>query len=209
MAKDAIAFLLAATLLGGCKNSPDKSGHAAVVEAAPPVYTEPPTIDAGLSVEQAYAAIPHRRTIWAASESSVPSQEKAYLNVIFRVLDQAVAVRVASLQNYSNQRFDDSDTDGEFDRLITFVRGMPVPKALSAYHKDILDGLSGQRQFFQDWKSARGGVAYAQQIGNHPGVRSSSAALRAAYNELMASYPGEAQANKDAFFDYHCALDFL
>jgi hypothetical protein len=33
--------------------------------------------------------------------------------------------------------------------------------------------------------------------------------LRAAYNELMARYPGEAQANKDAFFDYHCALDFL
>jgi hypothetical protein len=209
MAKGAIAFLLAAALLGGCKNSPDKSGSAAVVEAAPPAYSEPPTIDAGLTVEQAYAAIPHRRTIWADGESSVPSEEKAYLNVIFRVLDQAVAVRVASLQSFSNQRFDDSDTDAEFDRLITFVRGMPVPKALSAYHKDILDGLSGQRQFFQDWKSARGGFAYAQQIGNHPGVRSSSAALRAAYNELMARYPGEAQANKDAFFDYHCALDFL
>jgi hypothetical protein len=143
MAKGAVVFFLATTFLGGCKASPDKPGHAAVVEAAPPVYTEPPTIDAGLSVEQAYAAISHGRTIWADSESSVPYQEKAYLNVIFRVLDQAVAVRVASLQNYSNQRFDDFDTDAEFDRLITFVRGMPVPKALSAYHKDILDGLSG------------------------------------------------------------------
>lgn len=57
MAKGAIAFLLAATFLGGCKNSPDKSGGAAVVEAALPVYSEPPTIDAGLSVEQAYAAM--------------------------------------------------------------------------------------------------------------------------------------------------------
>jgi hypothetical protein len=209
MPKGAAAFFLAMTLLGGCKASPDKSGSAAVVEAAPPVYSEPPTIDAGLSVEQAYAAIPHRRTVWAESESSVPSQEKAYLSVMFQVLDQAVAVRVASLQNYSNKRFDDSDTDAQFERLITFVRGMPVPNALSAYHKDILDGLSGQRRFFQDWKSARGGFAYAQQIGNHAAVRSSSAALRAAYNELMAKYPSEAQANKDAFFDYHCALDSL
>jgi hypothetical protein len=208
MAKMAVVFFLAVTLLGGCKASPDKAGSV-VAEATPPVYSEPPTIDTGLSVEQAYAAIPHRRTTWMESESSVPSEEKLYLKVIFQVLDQAVAVRVASLRNYANERFDASDTDAEFDRLIAFVRGMPVPKTLSAHHKHILDGLSGQRQFFQDWKAARGGFAYAQQLANHPAVRTSSAALRAAYNELMAKYPNEAQANKDAFFDYHCALDFL
>jgi hypothetical protein len=40
-------------------------------------------------------------------------------------------------------------------------------------------------------------------------VQAASAAARAAYGELMSKYPGESQSNKDAFFDFHCALDFL
>jgi hypothetical protein len=31
----------------------------------------------------------------------------------------------------------------------------------------------------------------------------------AAHNELMARYPNESATNKDAPFDYHCALDLL
>jgi hypothetical protein len=162
-----------------------------------------------LSAEQAYAAIPHRRTIWIEGQSAVPAEEKAYLKVMFQVLDQAVAVRVASLQRFSSERYDASDTDAQFDQLIKFVRAMPVPKALTVYHKHILDGFSGQRQFFQDWKSARERFAYAQQIAGHPGVRNSSEAIRAAYDELMSKYPRESATNKDAFFDYHCAWDFL
>jgi hypothetical protein len=174
-----------------------------------PQYSDPPTVDVGLGVEQAYAAIPHRRTIWVESDTTVPAEEKDYLNVMFQVLDQAVAVRVAGLQNFSSGKFDSVNIDGEFDRLITFVRAMPVPKTLTSYHKDILDGLSDERQFFAEWKSQRDGFEFAKQIGNHPGVRAASAALKTAYSELMTKYPNESQANKDAFYDYHCALDFL
>jgi hypothetical protein len=31
----------------------------------------------------------------------------------------------------------------------------------------------------------------------------------AGHNDLMPRYPNESVINKDAFFDYHCALDFL
>lgn len=172
-------------------------------------YSDPPAVDVGLAVEQAYAAIPHRRTVWVDSETTVPSEEKAYLKVMFQVLDEGVAVRVAGLQNFSNGNYDSVNVDTEFDRLISFVLSMPVPKGLGSYHKDIVAGLSGQRQFFADWKSQRDGFAFTHQIGNHPGVQASSSALRTAYGELMSKYPNESQANKDAFFDYHCALDFL
>jgi len=202
--------------LGGCKNSATKTIDSAVnsparVAAAPVLvrYDDVPMIEAGITVDQAYAAIPHRRTVWIESDSAVPSEDKPYLKAIFQVLDQAVAVRVASLQNYSSQRFDASDTDGELKKLIDFVNAMPVPKTLTTYHAEILAGLTGERQFFQDWRRERDQFGYAQQIANHPGVRSCSAALRAAYSELMAKYPTENSRNKDAFFDYHCALDFL
>jgi hypothetical protein len=223
MAKRALLIFAATTLLVGCKNSSEvpKSSSAirsvaaaanadrAAVSATPVQYNDPPTANVGLSVEQAYAAIPHRRTIWADSETTVPSDESAYLKVIFQVVDQAIAVRVAGLQNFSNQQFDSANVDAEFDRLITFAGSMPVPKALASYHKDILQALSSERQFFADWKSQGDRFPFAQQIAGHPGVQSASSAARAAYSELMAKYPRETQSNKDAFFDYHCALDFL
>ena len=209
MGKIVIVGLLAFVVAGGCKSPAEKAVGAEVVEAAPSRYSEPPSFDTGLSVEQAYAAIPHRRTIWVESESSIPTEEKTYLKAMFQVVDQAIAVRVASLQNFANGQFDVMDTDAEFDLLIKYVREMVAPKKLAAYHQDILNGLTGERQFFHDWREARGGFPYARQIQNHPGVKSASAAIRAAYGELMANYPGENETNKAAFFDYHCALDFL
>jgi hypothetical protein len=185
-------------------------GNPTAAESAPPLQqSAPPILDVGLSVEQAYAAIPHRRTVWVETDSTVPDEERAYLRVIFRVIDQAVAVRVAGQQNLSAQQFDSSDPVANYDRLIGFVRAMPVPNALATYHQRILEALAGQQQFFADWKAEREQFRFAQQVGEHAGVRNASAALRAAYNELMAKYPGESPTNKDAFFDYHCALDFL
>jgi hypothetical protein len=216
-----LVLLIAIVLLGGCRSKSEKAAPAA--ESAPvagtpgnpaaqPIaaaYSEPPTFDVGLSVEQAYAAIPHRRTVWDENNSTAPAEEKTYLKVIFEVIDQGVAVRVAGQQNFSSQQFDRVNAASDYDQLITFARGMPVPGPLAAYHQKILTGLTGQQQFFADWMAEREQFKYAQQIANHLGVRSASAALRAAYNELMAKYPNESASNKDAFFDYHCALDFL
>ena len=162
-----------------------------------------------MGVEQAYAAIPHRRTVWTEEGSAVPAEEKGYLKAVFQILDQAVAVRVATLKDYSSNRFDGVDVDAEFDLLISYVQAMAVPGKLTTYHQDILDGLLGEKQFFSEWRRQRDKFPFAEQIANHPGVRSSSAALRRAYAELMAKYPGEGATNKEAFFDYHCALDFL
>ena len=78
-------------------------------------------------------------------------------------------------------QFDSVDTDAEFEMLIKYVREMAAPRKLAAYDKDILDGLTGERQFFHEWKTARGSFPYAQQIQNHPRVQSASAALKAAY----------------------------
>jgi len=230
MTTRATLFFVAVTLLGGCKNRNELPKFASAVQPAgtanserpsvsatpalsvittPAHYDDPPTADVGLTVEQAYAAIPHRRTIWAESESTIPPADKAYLKVMFQAVDQAIAVRVAGLQGFSSQQFDSINVDAEFDRLIIFARAMAVPTALAAYHNDILHALSGEQQFFAEWKSRRDGFPSAQEIANHPGVRAASSASRAAYNELISKYPAENQSNKEAFYDYHCALDFL
>jgi len=203
-----MVLCIVVVLLAGCKNrTVETAGAEAEAAALPP--GEPPVLDVGISVAQAYAAIPHRRTVWSESDSTVPAAQQAYLRAIFAVLDQGVAARVAGLEHYSAQQFDAAEPVENYDRLIAYVRGLAPPPALSTYQGKVLEALAAQRQFFADWKAAGDGFPYAQKIGEHAGARQASDALRAAYNELMAHYPNEGASNKDAFFDYHCALDFL
>jgi len=192
--------------VGGCNSSP---GRPEVVKAQTLDYGTPPTFNVGLTVEQAYAAIPHRRTVWSDADSNASSAEKAYLKTMFEVLDQATAARVAGLQNYAAGHSDYSDPDAEYEQLITFVQSMTPPPKLATYHTLVLQGLTNQRQFFTEWKAKADHFGYPQIVSTHPAVQRASGALRSAYQELMRRFPAEAQTNKDAFFDYHCALDFL
>ena len=45
--------------------------------------------------------------------------------------------------------------------------------------------------------------------GEASAVHTASARLHEAYGQLMRLYPEEGAQNRDAFFDYLCALDFL
>jgi len=200
---------MALAFLNACKKSATEPQVVAAQPAAPGQYSDPPSLDPGISVDDAYAAISHRRTVWAESESTVPAPERDYLKVMFTLEDEAVAARVAGLQKYSRGQFDDSNVDSEFDQLISFGHSVVPPESLKTYHNDIVDALVAQQQFFREWKSAGSQFAYAQRIAENPEAQKASGELKAAYNELMSKYPQEGQTNKDAFFDYHCALDFM
>lgn len=200
------AIALVLTQFSGCKVS---AGKPEVVQAQTLDYGDPPTFSVGLSVDKAYEAIPHRRTVWNEADSTASPSEKAYLKTIFEVLDQATAVRVAGMRNYAAGHADYSDPEADYTQLINFINGITPPQKLEAYHNDIVQGLTNQRQFFTDWKAQGDKFGYPNIVRTHPGVQKASGALRSAYGELMKLFPAEAAANKDAFFDYHCALDFL
>ena len=127
---------------------------------------------------------------------------------MFQVLDATVVARVAGIQNYSRGDFTSFDAEGQLGQLNDYVRQAHVPPALVDYNSRILAALTGEQQFFRDWKNDPEHFDYMRQVNNHPGVNQSSAALRAAYQDLMSKYPQENKSNQDAFFDYHCAADF-
>ncbi|HEX5425878.1 MAG TPA: hypothetical protein VFW94_20180 [Candidatus Acidoferrales bacterium] len=177
--------------------------------ALDPLSGEPPIVNVGLTVEQAYAALPHRRTVWDASNSTAAPDEQAYLGTIFKLVDQAIAVKVAGLQNYSRGDFTSVDIDAQYEALLNYASAMNVPSALTTYHQDILAALSNEREFFRDWNADRTNSAFTAQFQTNPQVQAASAASRAGYGELMRAFPNEPAVNKGAFYDYHCALDFL
>ena len=95
MLRRLLLLLLAMVSGAACWSKADTNVDTSAAAAATVQPSDPPAIDAGLSVDQAYAAIPHRRTVWAEADSSAPADERAYLRVIFEVIDEAVTVRVA------------------------------------------------------------------------------------------------------------------
>ena len=196
-----------------CAFSACQSGDAGTrtTQRALPKIEAVPTSNLSLSVDEAYAAIPHRRTAIAFSGSNVPRADQDYLQVVFAAIDQAVLLRVATYQSFSRGQTADALPISRMDRLIRFLQSIDPPPHLKAYHKKIEQAVSDQRAFFDDWRSHGSDFPYAQSasLGTHPKVASSSSALKEAYGILMQRYPGESPHNKEAFFDYHCALDFL
>jgi hypothetical protein len=169
----------------------------------------PPAVNVGITVDQAYAAIPHRHIVWDDSHSPIPQSGRTYLGTMFQVIDEAVELRVAGQLDFSAGRFDSDDIVGQFDELIAYARGLTVPARLSYYHRYIVRCLSSERKVFADWKSQQTNFPYAQDIAKDPDVLDASRAVHAAYLCLVLIYPNETRNNKDAFYDYHCALDFL
>lgn len=174
-----------------------------------PSISEVPVFSLPLTVTQAYQAIPHQRTEFNGTFSRVPASEKAYLELMFSVVDQAIAVRVSTLRAYNDG---DRTEDGlaQYQTLIDFVDTVTPPDSLNGYHNDIKLSLAAQQAFFQDWRAQSRGFAHrGNAVGNHPQVKTASTHLHSAYGTLMAQFPDEDSINKSAFFDYHCALDFI
>ena len=197
--------------LSGC----DITSHEPTVSASqpgnpPPSVESVPNPDLSMSVEDAYAAIPHRRTAMNFDTSKLSEADRRYLAVAFNVIDQSIRLRVTAYRRFSDSP-DAANLISEMDRMIDFMQKVPPPARLTAYHELLTKALSDQRAFFADWQSAGQQFQYGSpgKLASHPKVQSASNELRQAYQILMNEYSGEDSHNQDAFFDYHCALDFL
>jgi len=158
-----------------------------------------------LTVQEAYEAIPHRRTIFDYNTALMSSQEKNYLSEVFRLTDLATVERVNMLiwlhtdgqkggvaKNYSNI----------LERLYEFS----PPAGLVNFHKLIISSIEEQRKALYKWGNS---LFDYSKLSKEMLVRSSSAKLKRAYSIIMKKYPKEGNHNKQAFFDHLCALDFI
>ena len=176
----------------------------------PATIADPPTLNLDVSVDAAYAAIPHRRTAMNFAASNMPDQDKRFLAAVFHVIDQAIRLRVTAYQKSEKGQLGDAQF-ADFDTLIDYLQNAEAPTALSSYKARVVQALSDQKAYFQEWREQGQEFQYGtpQTLSTHAKVQSASSALREAYGILMELYPSEGELNKAAFFDYHCALDFV
>ncbi|MEZ0225459.1 MAG: hypothetical protein ACAH83_12960 [Alphaproteobacteria bacterium] len=159
-----------------------------------------PQISQAMTVDDAYKAIPHKKTRFDASAASAEmgAAEKAFLDTFFGLSDLAVAERVGTQVALSEKRA----TAAHYDEILHRLESLSVPPQLAAAHRLVTDAVKEQRQYLDTLK---GGGAFD---ANAPLVESSHQKLIQAYNELMRLYPSENEHNRQAFFDHLCALDF-
>src|SRR5438105_473735 len=108
--KAAIALLASLSAASACDASAAKSPSqtadkpiAAPARNSQPSLARAPTLDLGLSVEAAYAAIPHRRTTLDFAASSIPEADQRFLQVAFHVIEEGIRARVAAYQALSKR----------------------------------------------------------------------------------------------------------
>lgn len=155
-------------------------------------------------VEKAYRAIPHRRTVFKPKASQIPPREQQYLTKLFRLVDQAIVQRVGMTQWVLSGGKRGAKAKA-YPQILGRLGKLEPPESLGGVHTLVVGAIKEQKKVLDRF-------ARKEASGNpesHPLVQSSSQKLHRAYGELMRTFPQEPKHNKDAFYDYLCALDFL
>ncbi len=172
--------------------------------AAESVATNNTTIAMSMSVADAYRAIPHQQTTFAPDTASMPSDERRFVESLFKLTDIAVAERVQSL-HYFQTRGQQGSAPRNYSTLVARLDALNAPGSLTQVKTLVTSAITEQKQYF----STLDPKTKLKFNAHDPLVQSSHRKLIAAYQLLMSEYPSEDAHNKKSFFDHLCALDFI
>lgn len=166
------------------------------------------TYSYGITVAEAYAAVPHQRTVFDSQKSLLGAEQIQSLNVLFDFTDKCLVLRIeglAALKNNDISKLDKIVAD--YQKLIQSFEKIAFPVVLRSVQKEIV-GAVKQHQHFFVLKSQGKQNTTSLSFALDQDVNQSSQKLRVAYGQLMRAFSTEPAVNKQAFFDYLCALDF-
>jgi len=163
---------------------------------------------AAMTTEEAYAAIPHRRTTFEPPASGLPPAQSESLQRLFAFTDRGVVLRVQSM--VARRNGDAKETkrvlDG-YDALIEETRTARMAPEVVTARDQVVEALQMHRKFLA---SRPTGFTFPRaELASTPDVSQASRKLQGAYGALMKSFPGESPKHKQSFYDYLCALDYL
>jgi hypothetical protein len=192
----------------------DSTGHrprhslfSELLPMVPRLLEEPlavTTSAADMSVEEAYRAIPHRRTVFDTGTARMSAEEREYLRRLFDLVDLGIVERVGTL-GWLKSKGGREPSAENYDRVVNQLNALSVPPRLGSVHRLVSEAMVEQRAALAEWRK----TAVPANLAGHPLVARSSGRLQRAYGELLALFPQEDAHNKAAFFDYLCAMDFI
>jgi len=154
-----------------------------------------------MGTEQAYQLIPHQRTVFQLHKTNLPASEAQQVAKLLTLSEKAMVERVNALKNGASK----TGYLSRIDSILWQIEQLQVPGQVEAARDHIQLAVQQHRSFFE-LQNVSGSNARASR---NQLILSSHKHLLSAYGVLMQSYPEEAKHNKQAFFDYLCALDFI
>jgi hypothetical protein len=164
-----------------------------------------------LSVEEAYQAIPHKRTVFDVRASTLSAAQSNALKQLFELADRGIVLRVQGLRTL--QSTSNSEVHSVllgYRSLINAVASLRVPAEISPAQDLMMESIQLHQQFFEtQFGNKQSGGKADVAVRQNREVNQASQKLIAAYGSLIKAFPGEPAVNRQAFYDYLCALDFL
>lgn len=165
-----------------------------------------------MSVDEAYRAIPHQKTDFDRSVAHMQSDEAAYLDTFFTLINAAIVAKVQALQWLSSGGSSGSSYTryhATIDAILTDFNQLRIPAGLQDMQKQVVAAVQLHSEYFadQDERSVRGERFYFSAADKR--IVASSRLLIQSYNRLMKTYPDASRNNRQAFYDHLCALDFI
>lgn len=156
----------------------------------------------------------HRFTPYLRNESPLTLPESEYLQNLFILAELAMKNRIDA-QRYFGQGKDQivkENFNYRYERLLEAFAALTPPNKKTAKAQELIkQAMTEQSMFINEWADAPYDQTpkYRRTFSRHEYVQSSHKKLLKAYNLLMRAYPKETANNKQAFFDYLCAMDFI
>jgi hypothetical protein len=162
-----------------------------------------------MTVEEAYAAIPHQRTTFDARTSKLPAAQVDSLQRLFALSDQGVILRIEGMRAHRSRNAAElTRVLQAYDALIENLGAQQFAAEVAPVRNLVVTALRDQKRFIASRPA--GSMQFARnELAMTPDVKRASGNLHQAYGLLLKAFPGEAARNKAAFFDYLCALDYL
>jgi hypothetical protein len=154
-----------------------------------------------MEIDQAYRLIPHQRTTFKLHRSNLPQSEARSVAHLLSLAEQAMVERVDALAKGPDR----SGYLSRIDSSLWQIDHLEVPTNIEPARGHILTAVRQHRAYFE----LHGSDGSQTKAARQQLIQSSHGHLISAYNRLMKTYPTETQHNKQAFFDYLCALDFI
>jgi Domain of unknown function (DUF4124) len=183
--------------------------HSSVETIATPATALPLGTHYALTIEEAYAAIPHKRTVFEPKQSLLPSTRITILRQLFDIADEAIVLKIIAgkaMQANDTQRV--KKTISDYDALINHLSNLNVSSEIKPVHANLLTAIQKHQHHFQT-KQTQFETTNRYDQGFTPDIHEASRTLQQAYGLLIQTFPQESNNNKAAFYDYLCALDFL
>jgi hypothetical protein len=165
---------------------------------------------AAMTVDQAYSALKHRRTVFDASATKASKAQVESLKRLFGLAEVGTILKVRAYHAHARgDKAAYAAVLADYNTLVEVSRKQPSLPEIKPAQDLVVASIARQRAVLAASAAKPVAALSRNELARDPEVRKVHSDLISAYQMLLRVFPQEPAVNRDAFYDYLCALDFL